>query len=249
MHPRGGDNGRIADPRRLHPALRRHRGVQAARRWRGDHRQDQPRRVRHGLVDRELGLWDHVQPMGPEPGSWRLIWGLRRGRRRGIGSPRARLRHGRVDPPTCLVVRCGRDEAHLRHREPVRADRIRVVARPDRPFHPHRGGLRPDPVLDLGIRPSRLDVSSGPVPGSDRRPRPGRGGDPRRSGVGALRRGLRAGSGSGHRGHRVEARERGGGGDRSLASHLRHRPVRLLPDRPGRGLFQPGRGSMGSVMG
>ena len=33
-------------------------------RWRGDHRQDQPRRVRHGLVDRELGLWHHVQPMG-----------------------------------------------------------------------------------------------------------------------------------------------------------------------------------------
>ena len=39
------------------------------RRGGGDSRQDQPGRVRHGLVDRELGLWAHPQPVGPRAGA------------------------------------------------------------------------------------------------------------------------------------------------------------------------------------
>ena len=64
------DDRRLEDPRGLDPALRRHRHRPAARRRRGHPRQDEPRRVRDGLVHRELRLRPDPQPLGPhaDPG-------------------------------------------------------------------------------------------------------------------------------------------------------------------------------------
>ena len=46
---------------------------------------------------------------------------------------RSRQRHGRFDPPARRPVRCRRREADLRLRQPLRPDRVRQLARPDRP--------------------------------------------------------------------------------------------------------------------
>ena len=50
-------------PARLHG----HRRAPGVGRPRGHARQDQPGRVRHGLLHRELGLPGHAQPLGPRP--------------------------------------------------------------------------------------------------------------------------------------------------------------------------------------
>ena len=63
----------VEDPRGLAPALRRHRRRAPGRRRRRRRRQDQPRRVRHGQLDRELGLRPHPQPARPHPGAGRLV--------------------------------------------------------------------------------------------------------------------------------------------------------------------------------
>ena len=80
------DDGRLEDPRGLRARLRRDRrgalqggGPAAAR-------QDEHRRVRDGLVDRELGLRAVAQPVGPDARPRRLG---RRHRGRGLGRPRA----------------------------------------------------------------------------------------------------------------------------------------------------------------
>ena len=84
VHPRRPDHLRVADPRGLAPALRRHRRRAPGRARRRRDRQDQPRRVRHGLVHRELGLRPDPQPPGPHPGARRLERRLGRGGRRGL---------------------------------------------------------------------------------------------------------------------------------------------------------------------
>ena len=62
------DDGVVADPRGLSPALRRD-GRRAPRGGgRGHRRQDQLRRVRDGLVDRELRVRRHAQPLGSASG-------------------------------------------------------------------------------------------------------------------------------------------------------------------------------------
>jgi hypothetical protein len=97
-----------------------------------DPRQDQPGRVRDGLVERELRLRAGAQPVGPRPRPRRVE---RRQRRRGRRRPRAvgdRHRHRRLDPPARRAVRDRRAQAHVRQLLALRDDRLRVVARPGR---------------------------------------------------------------------------------------------------------------------
>ena len=61
LYARRAHDLRLEDSRRLHSAVRRHRGRKAPRRGRGLRRQGQPRRIRDGLVDRKLGLWPDAQ--------------------------------------------------------------------------------------------------------------------------------------------------------------------------------------------
>ena len=131
----------------------------AARRGRGDGRQDQPRRVRDGQLHRELRVRADAQPPRPRAGARRVerrLGGRGRGR---VRAARARLRHRRLDPPARGAVRRGRREADLRRGVPLRA-RSRSRRRST------RSGRSPTTVDDAallldvigGHDPLRLDV-------------------------------------------------------------------------------------------
>ena len=78
------DDRRLEDPRGLQARLRRdrRRPLQGGRPAAA--RQDEPRRVRDGLVHRELRLRPDPQPVGPEPRAGRLVGRLDRRRRGGL---------------------------------------------------------------------------------------------------------------------------------------------------------------------
>ena len=81
---------RLAHPRGLRLALRRHGGGAAARRGRGDRRAHQPRRVRDGLLDRELVRGPDAESVGPRALAGRLVRRLGGGgRRRASCRPRS----------------------------------------------------------------------------------------------------------------------------------------------------------------
>ena len=83
LHARRAHHRLVADARALRPALRRHRRRAPRARRRGDRRQDQLRRVRDGLVDRELGVRPGAQSVGARSHSRRLerrLGGRGRGR-------------------------------------------------------------------------------------------------------------------------------------------------------------------------
>ena len=151
----------------------------------------------------------------------------------------ARHRHRRLGAPARVAQRRRRPQAHLRPHQPVRADRVRVVARHRRHVHQERRRRR---------EPARRDGRQGPSGRDEPRRRrarlhPG----PRRRRRGAARRGARRGV-RGRRGARrgrlgarrgrpsVRARRRGGGGD---AAARGVRAERLLPDRAERGFLEP----------
>ncbi len=151
-----------------------------------------------------------------------------------------RHRHRRLDPPAGGALRDRRPEAHLRRDLAVRDGRLRLLARPVRPADARPWTTPPCCSRDAGTRPARLDL------GGDR----GRGGaphasrpegpavrrrarllPPRRGGRAGRRRGVRAVARA-DRGARRRAR-----GDR--AAERRARDLRLLRDRPGRGVVEP----------
>ena len=78
---------------------------------------------------------------------------------------RARLRHGRLDPPARGAVRRRRAEADLRPGLALRPHRLRLVARPDRASCAHGRGRGDRAGRDRRARPARLDL----VPGGDPR--------------------------------------------------------------------------------
>ena len=131
---------RVADPRGLGAAVRRHRGHQAPRRGPADPRQDQHGRVRDGLVDRALGVRALPQPVGPRPDPGRLRRWLG-GRGRGLrGAAGARHRHRRLDPPAGCRHRDHRREADVRLGLPLRAGRPGQLPRPGRAGDAHGAG-------------------------------------------------------------------------------------------------------------
>ena len=112
-------------------------------RRRGHARQDQPRRVRHGLVEHDQRLRTGGQPLAaagrqPSAGAGRLLrrLGLGRGGARGPG--RDRHRHRRLDPPAGRLQRHRRPEADLRALLALGHRRLRLLARPGRADDPQR---------------------------------------------------------------------------------------------------------------
>ncbi len=142
VHAGDPDDVLVAHPRGLEAAVRRDRGRAVAGGGRDRDRQDQPRRVRHGLVHGELGVRADAQPARHHPGARRVERWQRRRRRRRVQRRVARQRHRRVDPPTGGAVRRGRGQADVRLRQPLRTRCICKQSRPDRPVH-HLG--RPTP--------------------------------------------------------------------------------------------------------
>ena len=181
------------------------------------------------------------EPARPDQGAGRLVRRQRGGRGGRLRAARPRVRHRRLDPPARRAVRRGRHEAHLRAGEPLRAGRLRVEPRPDRPVRRH-GRRRRRPVRgDRRPRPGRLDVDPRGGAVGARPPRRRRRRAARRRREGAAR----------HRGHRPRrrrprrGRRRGARGGRrqgrgGVGARGDLRPVRLLPDRARRGVEQPG---------
>ena len=158
MHARCRDDVLVEDPRGLATAVHRDRRRPGAGRGSDTRRQDQPRRVRDGLVHRELGVRADPQPPRPVAGARRIerrIGG--RGRRR-VRAARPGLRHRRFDPPTGGVVRCRRGEAHLRLGVALRTGGLRELARSDRAVRNHGHRRRAAPRRDRRPRPARLHV-------------------------------------------------------------------------------------------
>ena len=132
LHRGRAEPGRLADPRGLPAAVHRDVGRAAAGRRRDAARQDQPGRVRDGLLERELRLRAGAEPVGPHARAGRLVGRQRRRRRRRARAVGARHRHRRLDPPARRALRDRRPEADLRHGLALRDDRVRLVARPGR---------------------------------------------------------------------------------------------------------------------
>ena len=133
---------RLEDPRELHPALRLHGVDPPVRCRRGAGRQDELRRVRDGIVERELGVRTGAQPVEPghgPRGQQRRVRCRRRGRRGGLG---ARDRHRRLGAAAGVALRRGRPQAHVRRRQPLRPDRVRVLPRHRRDVHAERARRR-----------------------------------------------------------------------------------------------------------
>ena len=130
LHARPPHDVRLAHPRGLRAPVRRDRRRAPGRRRRHRPRQDQLRRVRDGLLDGELRLPRDPQPLGPRPRAGRLVGRLRRRRGGRPGGRRPRHRHRRVGAAARRPLRRRRAQADLRSRLALRADRVRLVARP-----------------------------------------------------------------------------------------------------------------------
>ena len=132
LHRRDPEPGRLTDPRGVPAAVLGHRGQPLGRSRRAAVGQDQPGRVRDGLLERELGLRTGAEPLGPLAGSRWLIGRQCCGRRRWSGALGDRHGHRRLDPPAGGAVRDRRAEADLRGVLTLRHDRLRLVARSGR---------------------------------------------------------------------------------------------------------------------
>ena len=120
------------------------------RRRRGDRREDEPRRVRDGFLDRELRVRADAQPARPGARARWIQRRISRGSRGGVRASRPRLRHRRVHPPARGPVRRRRPEADVRHGVALRSRRVRLVARPDRALRRDGRRCRAAPRGDLG---------------------------------------------------------------------------------------------------
>ena len=237
---RPADHRRLAHPGGLPLRLRLGRRGSADEGRCRPARQDQPRRVRDGLEQREQRLRPGPQPLGRHHGAGRQQRRIGRGGGIGPGLLRHRDRYRRQHPPACLALRDRGIQADLRAGEPIRDGRLRLVPRPVRPARPLRrrcGGGAPGAGR---ARPARLDQRR--HSGARLRRRADRRGA--RAAAGRPARVLRGGDGARGRGGGALRHRRHGGprrrDRRGLAALHRPRAGDLLHHHPGRGERQPG---------
>ena len=153
----------LKNPRQFRAALRIHRDLAALARRRRHARQAQQRRIRDGLVERDLVLRPGGQSVAARrfqhhAGAGRLIRriGVRRGGAALHGRDRDRYR--RFDPPARSLHRDRRRQADLRPLLALGHRGVRVLARPggsDRAHHPR---CRDPDALDGGARSEGYDL-------------------------------------------------------------------------------------------
>ncbi len=136
-----------AHPRRLRAPVREHGDHQPVEGGRGHGRQDQPRRVRHGLLEHDQPLRRRREPVEaagrqPQAGAGRLVGRLGRGGRGLHGAGQHRHRHRRLDPPAGGVLRHRRPEADLWPLLALGRRGLRQLARPAGAVRAHRRGQR-----------------------------------------------------------------------------------------------------------
>ena len=159
LHERRPQPGRQPHPRRLQADLRIDRHGEPLGRRRGDARQAQHGRVRHGLVQRDLLLRPGRQPVAEarrqcRPRARRLVGRLGGGRRGASLRRRDRDRYRRLDPPARRLHRHRRHQADLWPLLALGHRRLRLLARPGRPDRARRARRR-DPVESPWRRPTR----------------------------------------------------------------------------------------------
>ena len=171
----------LEDPRQFRAALRIHRDLAALARWRRDAGQAQQRRVRDGLVERDVVLRPGGQSVAARrfqhhAGAGRLIRriGVRRGGAALHGRDRDRYR--RFDPPARRVHRDRRRQADLRALFALGHRGVRVLARPGRSDRAHHPRCRDPDALDGGARSQGHHLGRSPgagLRGRDRKIRQG----------------------------------------------------------------------------
>ena len=153
----------------------------------------------------------------------------------------ARLRHGRLDQAAVRALRQRRPAPDLRHRQPLRRRRVRVQPRPGRPRREERPRLRAALRDHRRPRRGRLDDRRRARPSSCPRARASPGlriGVPKELNEAE---GIEPGVTAAVQRAIELARELGAEvGECELPKLGRLRPRLLLPDRPGRGVLEPG---------
>ena len=179
-----------------------------------------------------------LNPWDTRPRAGRVVGRQRRRGRRGQRAMGDRHRHRRLDPPARRAVRDRRPQADLRRGQPLRDDRLRLLARPGGAVHARRHRRRAAARRDGRPGPVRLDVGRAARPDRAARPhRPAR--RPARRAGGADRRGDRAGRARVVPGD-ARPRPRARRDRRAVPPPARAaRAQRLLPDRARRGVLQP----------
>ena len=128
-------HGRLKDSGQLCSALRLHGGGPAGSGRSRGAGQVELRRVRHGFVQRELGLEAGAQSARSYARSGWIVRRFGGSRGRGHGGGGAGFGHGRIDSSARLVLRRGWNGANLRACVALRFDRVCVFTRPHRAAH------------------------------------------------------------------------------------------------------------------